>query len=429
MREKDINNKGQEMQEVPSILAKRKLLPGDRVLWVIVAMFFAISMVVVYSATSQLGFKGGSTSEYLQKHIVTLCLSGIIMFGCYFMGARFLRRLTGVAYIGALLLTISAYLFGDATNDAHRWLDLGFFRFQPSELLKIGTIMLLAARLSAKHHRIKQIRLLPSTIDVRKWGTPQERNIFFDEIVPIVMPIALSCAAILPAHTSSAIHLYIVSIIILFIAGIRWQEIIKLTFVAAVTGLLIIFTIGRGGVVIQRITERFGGRNKARTEQVHVSLQDKYSDSDRSCMAIQNGGLFGVGAGRSVMRARLTHPESDYLFAIVVEEIGLLLSFVIVLLYLWLFFRALRIFEKCEWLYAGLLAVGLALLVTSQGFLHIGVTIGFLPETGQNLPFLTQGRTGMFCASIAVGIILSISRQVEQGTLVPPSQQVKDKHI
>lgn len=287
--------------------------------------------------------------------------------------------------------------------------------------------MLLAARLSAKHHRIRQIHLLPSTIDVRKWGTPKERNIIFDEMLPIVLPIALSCMAILPAHTSSAIHLYIVSIVILFIAGIRWQEIVKLTLIAGVTGLLIIFTIGRGGVVIQRITERFG--NRAKTEQVYVSLQDKYSDSDRSRMAIQNGGLFGVGAGRSVMRARLTHPESDYLFAIVVEEFGLLLSFVIVLLYLWLFFRALRIFEKCEWLYAGLLAVGLALLVTSQGFLHIGVTIGFLPETGQNLPFLTQGRTGMFCASIAIGIILSISRQVEQGTLVPPSQQVKDKHI
>lgn len=172
-----------------------------------------------------------------------------------------------------------------------------------------------------------------------------------------------------------------------------------------------------------------GLRKEIRTEQVHRSIMDKYSDSDRSRMAIQNGGLFGVGAGRSVMRARLTHPESDYLFAIVVEEFGLLFSFVIVLLYLWLFFRALRIFEKCEWLYAGMLAVGLALLVTSQGFLHVGVTIGILPETGQNLPFLTQGRTGMFCASIAVGIILGISRQVEQGTLVPPSQQNDNKQI
>lgn len=416
-------------QEVPSILSKRRLLPGDRVLWVIVAMFFAISMVVVYSATSQLGFKGGSTGEYLQKHIITLGLSAALMFACYFMGAKFLRKFTLLAYIGALLMTVAAYFFGDATNDAHRWLDLGFFRFQPSELLKIGTIMLLAAKLSAKHHRIKQVHLLPSTIDVRKWSTPRERNIIFDEIFPIVLPIALSCMAILPAHTSSALHLFVVSVVMLFIAGIRWQEIAKLFVMAAVIGLPLLFIAGRGSVVIDRMMVHFGIRKGTQTEQVHQSIMEKYSDSDRSRMAIQNGGLFGVGAGRSVMRARLTHPESDYLFAIVVEEFGLLLSFVIVLLYLWLFFRALRIFEKCEWLYAGLLAVGLALLVTSQGFLHIGVTIGIIPETGQNLPFLTQGRTGMFCASIAVGIILSISRQVEQGTLVPPSQQNKDKHI
>jgi cell division protein FtsW len=150
-------------------------------------------------------------------------------------------------------------------------------------------------------------------------------------------------------------------------------------------------------------------------------------DAYYSKMAIQNGGVFGVGAGRSVMRTKLTHPESDYLFAIVVEEFGLLLSSVIILLYLWLFFRALRIFERCEWLYAGLVVVGLALLVTSQGLLHIGVTLGILPETGQNLPFLTHGRTGMFCASIAVGIILSISRQVEQGTLLPPSSSGRNK--
>lgn len=416
-------------QEVPSILSKRRLLLGDRVLWVIVAMFFAISMVVVYSATSQLGFKGGSTGEYLQKHIITLGLSAALMFACYFMGAKFLRKFTLLAYIGALLMTVAAYFFGEATNDAHRWLDLGFFRFQPSELLKIGTIMLLAARLSAKHHRIKQIHLLPSTIDVRKWGDKRERDILFDEIFPIVLPIALSCMAILPAHTSSALHLFVVSIVMLFIAGIRWQEIAKLIVMAAVIGLPLLFIAGRGSVVIDRIMVHFGIRKGTQTEQVSQSVMERYSDSDRSRMAIQNGGLFGVGAGRSVMRARLTHPESDYLFAIVVEEFGLLLSFVIVLLYLWLFFRALRIFEKCEWLYAGLLVVGLALLVTSQGFLHIGVTIGIIPETGQNLPFLTQGRTGMFCASIAVGIILSISRQVEQGTLVPPSQQNKDKDI
>lgn len=425
MKSTDKEKVEQDVQDVPSILTKRRLLPGDRVLWVITALFFSISMVVVYSASSQLGFKGGSTSYYLQKHFITLCFSIGLLFGCYFMGAKFLRKVSWLAYMTALLLTLAAYIFGSATNDAHRWLDIGFFRFQPSELLKIGTIMLLAARLSALHQRIKQVRLLPTTFNVVQWWKNQrQRNIILYDILPIVVPIAAACAIILPAHSSSALHLYFVAVIILFIAGIRIREILKLTIVAAVVGLTLLFTIGRGDVVKSRIYVHLGIEKSKKAES--QSIMDKYKDTERSQMAIQNGGFFGVGAGRSVMRARLTHPESDYLFAIVIEEFGLLLSFVIVLLYLWLFFRALRIFEKCEWLYAGLLVVGLAFLITSQGFLHICVNTGILPETGQNLPFLTQGRTGMFCASIAMGLILSISRQVEQGTLLPPTQHNDD---
>jgi cell division protein FtsW len=214
--------------------------------------------------------------------------------------------------------------------------------------------------------------------------------------------------------------------VLLLIAGIRFREVLKISLVAAVFGLAIIFTIGRGGVVVDRVTRGLSFGKKAKTEQ---GVMGKYDDSERSQMAIYNGGIFGVGAGRSIMRARLTHPESDYLFAIVVEEFGLLLSLMIIMLYLWLFFRAFRIFERCEWLYAGLLEVGLALLVTSQGFMHIAVNIGLMIETGQNLPFLTQGRTSMFCASIAVGLMLSISRQAELGTLVPSSQKEENKQL
>ena len=422
--EENINHNGG--QEVPSILSKRKVLRGDKVLWVIVAMFFAISMVVVYSASAQLGFREGSTTIYLKKHILTLCLSAGIIGACYIMGARFLRKMTWIAYVGALIATIIPY-FQAPINGAHRWLDLGFFMFQPSELLKIATIMLLAARLSAKHHIIKKIHLLPTTIDARKWFRKPETDVIRNEILPIISPVACTCAVILPDATSSAIHIFIVSMVMLFIAGIRWNEIAKFIVIAGVLGMAVIFTVGRGDTVISRV-KTWVGIEKAE-EKRDSGVLGKYTDSEKARMAMYNGGVFGVGAGRSVMRARLTHPESDYLFGFMIEEFGLLLSFVIVLLYLWLFFRALRIFEKCEWLYAGLLAVGLALLVTSQGFLHIGVAIGILPETGQNLPFLTQGRTGMFCASIAVGIILSVSRQVEQGTLIPPSQRAKDRDI
>ena len=425
MKQNEINQTEQgSPQEVPSILTKRKILSGDKVLWVIVALFYAISLVAVYTASSKLGFSEGTMDKELQRHISTLCISAVLMFGCYLLGANLLRTFTKFAYAVFFIMTLIPY-FQAPINGAHRWLDLGFFMFQPSELLKIATIMLLAAQLSAKHHMIKSIHLLPTTFDIRKWSSERERNIIFDEIIPIISPIALTCMVILPDATSSAIHIFTVSLVMLFIAGIRLREIGKLVIVAALLGLIVLFTIGRGDTVISRVKDWAGIEAGAEQSKKDTGSKDSYY----SRMAIQNGGVFGVGAGRSMMRTKLMHPESDYLFAIVVEEFGLLLSSVIILLYLWLFFRSLRIFEKCEWLYAGLLAVGLALLITSQGFLHISVTLGILPETGQNLPFLTHGRTGMFCASIAVGIILGISRQVEQGTLVPPSQQSKNGHI
>ena len=415
--------KGKKVQDVPSILAKRKLLPGDRTLWVIIVLFFSISLVAVYTASSQLGFREGTIDVELQRHFTTLCISGGILFSCYLIGASTMLRSTRFIYYFSLLLTIAPYFIGGSVNDAHRWLDLGFFRFQPSELLKIGTILLLAARLSAQHHCIKSIHLVPTTLNISKWkNNPREREIIKNEVLPIVLPIFLSCAVIIKSHSSSAIHIFFVSMLLLFIAGIRFKEIAKFSITALFLGVVMLFTIGRGDTVIKRIKVWIG------IEQVDKnSNKEGGKDAYYSRMAIQNGGMFGVGAGRSIMRTNLMHPESDYLFAVVVEEFGLLLSSVIILLYLWLFFRSLRIFERCEWLYPGLVVVGLALLVTSQGFLHIGVTLGILPETGQNLPFLTHGRTGMFCASIAVGLILSISRQVEQGSLTPPTKLGKNK--
>ena len=423
-QEKENTQQAEAKKSVPSILSKLKVLPGDRVLWAIVAMFFAISLVAVYTASSQLGFREGTIDRELQRHFMTLCLSAACLFGSYIIGASKMHRYTVLAYVVFLLMTIAPYFIGGATNHAHRWLDLGFFRFQPSELLKIGTILLLAAQLSAKRNILGKLHLLPTTFDIRKWKTPREKEIIMREVLPIVMPIAISCAVILPAHTSSALHIFLVSMVLIYIAGVRLKEIGKLIVVAGFFGLVILVVFGRVDTVVNRVKAWVG------VETVENSASNKSDkDSYYSQMAIQNGGYFGVGAGRSMMRAKLTHPKSDYLFAVIVEEFGLLISAVIILLYLWLFFRSLRIFEKCEWLYAGLLVVGLALLVTSQAFIHIAVTLGILPETGQNLPFLTHGRTGMFCASIAVGLILSISRQVEQGTLLPPSEQHKNKHI
>lgn len=404
------------MSDVKSVTeerTRRPLIPGDKALGVIVLMFFVISMIVVSSAVLKEGFSEGIADKMVRKHVLTLIGSAVIIVACYFIPASWMRWGTRVFYSVSWIATLIPYFLPPMANGAHRWLDLGFFAFQPSELLKIATIMLLASRLSARHQMIKSICLTPTTIDVRKWFTiPRQKYIIFEQVLPILTPIALTCLVILPDATSSAVHIFIVSLLMLFLSGLRIIEISKVFVLAVAMGLLVIFTIGRGDTVLSRLNDYANSGELTQKERLE-------KDTYRSRMAIQNGGFFGEGAGRSVMRGRLMHPESDYIFAVIVEEFGLLVSLVIIMLYLWLFFRSLRIFEKCEWLYGGLLAVGMALLITSQAYLHIGVATGLLPETGQNLPFLTQGRTGMFCASIAVGAILSISRQVESGELQP----------
>ncbi len=395
----------------------RQRFACDKVLIIITILFFGISIVAVYTASSQIGFKNGTIDSEFRRHIGAIILAIVALLLSYWPSPATYRKFTFFAYAVSLILTLLPYFMDSATNDEHRWLDLGFIRFQPSELLKIGTVMLLSAQISARYHKIQELHLMPTTFNIKRWWTdPKERAIIKREVLPLVTPIALACIAIVPSHTSSAIHICLVSIGMLTLARIRVKELVKLGVVAAILGVALIFLIGRGDTVVNRVKNWVG---------IEQTTDNKAMDGYYSELAIHNGQLTGVGAGRSMMRAKLTHPESDYLFAIIAEEFGILPSAIIILLYVWLFSRAVRIFEKCEWIYGGLLAVGLALLITSQGFIHVSVVLGIIPETGQNLPFITHGRTGMACAAIAMGMILSISCHTNRGDIHPPTKHQK----
>lgn len=128
-------------------------------------------------------------------------------------------------------------------------------------------------------------------------------------------------------------------------------------------------------------------------------------------IAIQNGGLLGRGAGQSAMRVEMIHPESDYAFAFFVEEYGLILSLIVLMMYLWLFFRAIEICRECKTAFPALMVLGLAVMITCQALLHIMVTVNLTPETGQTLPLISRGGSSFFFTSIALGLILSVSRQ------------------
>lgn len=408
----------QRQKEIPSILTKVNILSGDKVLWVIIFILFVVSVLVVYSSVAKMGyspFGQRTTADYLRSHFISIIMSVTALLATYHISCRFYRRMATPFYIISLLLTVAVYFVGSQTNDAARWLPIFGFRFQPSELLKVATILMLAQQLSARQLKIRELRIIP-ILNPKFWFSEEQKRILRTGTIPVLMPVIVSCAVIFPAHTSSAVLVFAISIVMMFIGRVRVREIVKLLLIAGVFGcLLVLGNLGR--------TETASGRVST---WVHLWTNDQsdkpigeLTDTERSMIAIHDGGIIGRGAGRSVMRARITHPESDYIFALFVEEYGIILAFFLILLYIWIFFRAIRIFERCEWLFAGLLELGLALLITVQALLHVMVSINFLPETGQNLPLISHGGSSMLCTAIAFGIILSISRQIEKETLVP----------
>lgn len=418
---------------VPPIVEKVRLLRGDNVLWVITVFLMVISLLAVYSSTAKMGYSprmSGTTSGFLTKHILTLIGSGcIILFIYRLMNCNWFRWLTWPAYIVSMFLTGLVYVSGAETNSAERWLDLGFISFQPSELLKIATIMLLAQQLASRQGKMDKIEILPLVNplmlgDKREWRHWWAH--FKSGTLPILMPLVAACGLVLRSHFSTTVLLFLIGVAMMIVGRVRLKEIAKLIAlgVVAVATMLLVFTnMGRGKTAVSRITTWY--------ETISTDTSKKvtgFTDSERSVVAIHDGKVFGLGAGRSIMRPRITHPESDYMFAIFVEEYGIIMAFFLITLYMWIFFRAMRLFEQCGWVYAGLLVVGLAMLITGQALLHILVTLNFIPETGQNLPFITQSATSMACSAIAMGMILCISRQIEDGSLVPPRSEVMNKN-
>lgn len=413
-----------ENQEEQSFWSR--LFTGDRVLWTIVATLMVMSILVVYSSTAKMVYQGASdtgTYSYMFKQICFVGLGLGVMLWVHKVDYEKYRTWAWVVYGGALLLTIAAYVpgIGLVVNGARRWIPLGFMTLQPSELLKVTTIMILAKQLGARQRNIENMALLPP-LEFWRWGRTWRRvkRILTESTIPILGPVVLSCAVILPAHTSSAALLFVTCWIMLAIGRVRKGELGRLMFLAIAAALLAMgaLNIGRSDTAAGRmdvwISTLFGD------EQVPI---EDLSDTQRSMIAIYNGGLTGMGAGQSLMRVELIHPECDYAFAFIVEEYGLLFAILIMMLYLWIFYRCKVIFDGCASGFPSLLVLGLGLMITFQALIHILVTINFMPETGQPLPFISHGGSSIISASLALGMVLGVSRALAEKTLDRPRSE------
>ncbi len=390
-----------------------RLFSGDRVLWIIIAALAVISILVVYSSTAKMAYDASaarSTAHFLRQQLIILigCVPVILII--HKINSRVYNRLALLSYLTFIALTAAVYFIGKTTNGAARWIPLGPIQLQPSEGLKIATILLLARQLAVRQNVIDKLRIIPS-LNPLKWRTPAQRKVWREGTWPILAPVLLSCVVIFPAHTSSAVLVFFASWVMMLIGRVRLAELFKLLGLAFAGVLLIgALNLGRSATASGRISTWI---DLWTSEQTTKPIED-LTDAERSMIAIHNGGLFGEGAGQSAMRVEMIHPESDFAYAFFVEEYGLFFALMVLVLYLWIFFRAIEIFRRCGTAFPGLLTLGLALLITCQALLHIMVTVNLIPETGQTLPLISRGGSSTLFTAVALGMILSVSRQNEE---------------
>ncbi len=368
-----------------------KYLKGDRIIWAILFILSLISLLAVLTSVSSLAFKyrSGHVGYYVFKHMIFLIFGLGIVYFTHLVPYRYFSRISQLLlYISVPLLLITL-AFGTNINQAARWITLPgtSLTFQTSDLAKLALIMYLARLLSLKQDKIKSYK---------------------EAFVPIIIPVLLICGLIMPANLSTSLLLFCVSIILMFIGRVKFTYIALLGLVMGVFMVMLI-TIA--------LKSNWEGRWETwRNRVVHHMEQDSRGNyqSEQSKIAIATGGIIGKGPGRSVQRNFLPHPYSDFIFAIIVEEYGLMGGLLVVLLYLILLYRAGLFVKNSTRTFPAFVSFGMALMLVFQAIVNMGVAVGIFPVTGQPLPMISMGGTSILFTSVGFGILLSVSRGIQQ---------------
>lgn len=365
---------------------------GDRIIWMVAFLLMIVSLLVVYSATGTLAyrFKEGNTTYYFLKQVMFLGVGFMIMYFTHMMPYSIFSKFGKVLLYAAIPLLLVTLLFGANLNQASRWLvipGLGF-TFQTSDLAKLALIMYVSRTLAQRQEQIKDFK-----------GT----------FLPLIAHIGVVCLLILPANFSTAALLGLVCMLLLFIGRISVKHLAALSGIAIVVFALFILIAantsqgGRIGTWQARIERFLGSDEGGPGYQV-----------EQGKIAVATGGIFGKGPGNSTQRNYLPHPYSDFIYAIIIEEYGIVGGLAVLFLYLFLLFRAGVIVRKSKRTFPAFLAVGLTLMLVFQALINMAVAVNLFPVTGQPLPMVSMGGSSLLFTSLALGIILSVSRSMEE---------------
>lgn len=368
-----------------------RYIKGDRVIWAVSLLLAIISVLVVYSSIVTLAYKyqGGNTEFYLFKHSIILGVGFFLMYFAHKLNYKYYSRISQIFLFIAVPLLLFTLLTGISINSASRWLVIPVINqsFQTSDLAKLALIMFLARMLSKRQDNIKD---------------------FNQAFLPIMIPVLIICGLILPANFSTAAMLFVTSLVLMFIGRINVAYIISLITIGMVClGIFIAIVMnsdysGRVGTWKNRIENYIEG-----------DAQGNYQ-AEQSKIAIATGGVIGKGPGGSTQRNFLPHPYSDFIFATVIEEYGLIGGTGMVLLYLILMYRGVVIARKAPRTFGSLLAIGLSFSLVFQAMINMAVAVNLFPVTGQPLPLVSMGGTSIWFTCLAIGIILSVSAHTER---------------
>src|SRR5580698_8498849 len=364
---------------------------GDRWIWLIVILLSVISLLAVYSAIGTLAYKRGVGAEsILMKHFAMIVGGIALMYISHKLDYRYYRGISKLLMIVTLPLLVYTLAFGSHVNDASRWIAIPGtgLSSQTSDLAKLALITYLARTLSLKQENIKNVK---------------------QSFIPIMGAVCLVFILIALANLSTALMLFGVSILLLIIGRISIKQI---AIVCLAGGILF------AGVVF------LGPRHKTYVSRIHVFMHpevanpDKSFQSDHAKIAIATGGIFGKGVGKSDEINYLPEAYSDEIYAIIVEEYGVVGGIFLIAIYLFLLYRCIKIVAKAPKAFGALLAAGLSFSLTIQAFANMAVAVGLGPVTGIPLPFVSMGGTSILFTSVAFGIILSVSRDNDDRKVV-----------
>jgi len=382
---------------------------GDKVIWAIVIVLALVSLLTVYSSTGLLAYKmnKGNTEFYLFKQIIFIAIGIAVIYFMHRVNYTFFSRLAIILFLISIPLLLYTLFYGVKLNEGSRWIRLPIINltFQTSDLAKLGLFMYLSRQLSRKQDVIKDLKA---------------------GFLPIIIPVGIICLLIAPANLSTALLLGACCMMLMFIGRVNAKHLLMTIGIALIPVIMLlsiamayydkeeqkckelpgILQVSRMPTWIKRVQSFMYASRE-------VDKDDNYQ-VNQAKIAIAKGGLVGLGPGNSEQRNFLPHPYSDFIYAIIIEEYGLAGGAFIIFIYLVFLFRSIRLFRKCPYAFGAFLALGLSFTLVIQALVNMAVNVNLFPVTGVTLPLVSMGGSSFLFTCVAIGIILSVARNVEQ---------------